>query len=241
MRQGIFEIISNKQLARDTFELKLRGETAGIRPGQFCEIKAEGFFLRRPFSVCGAEDGVLTVCYHVSGKGTAAMSAIKSGELDVLSELGNGYDLTVSGDRPLLIGGGTGITPLCFLAKELVKQGKKPRVIMGFASKEDVFNEEIFTELGVEVTLLTADGSAGRKGLVTDAMDDAEYTHIYSCGPMPMFRAISEKAKTAAQFSLEARMGCGFGACMGCTIETKNGQKRVCKEGPVFTAEALKW
>lgn len=241
MRQGIYEIISNHQVARDTFELKLRGDTAGIRPGQFCEIKAEGFFLRRPFSVCGAEDNVLTVCYHVSGKGTETMSKIQSGTLDVLTELGNGYDMSVSGESPLLIGGGTGITPLCFLAKELLKAGKCPRVIMGFASKEDVFKYDEIKALGIEVTLMTADGSAGRKGLVTDAIDEADYTHIYSCGPVAMFRAISEKAKTGAQLSLEARMGCGFGACMGCTIETKNGMKRVCKEGPVFTAEEIKW
>lgn len=241
MRQGIFEIISNNAVARDTYELKLRGNTEGIVPGSFCEIKAEGFFLRRPFSVCNAESGELTVVYHVSGAGTEAISRIKDGTLDVLTNLGNGYNMSAAGERPLLIAGGTGLTPLNFLARELKKQGKNPRVIMGFASKDDVFYYDELTALGIDVTLMTADGSAGRKGLVTDAMDDCEYSHIYSCGPMAMFKAISEKAKAPAEFSLEARMGCGFGACVGCTIETKKGAKRVCKDGPVFPAEDLIW
>lgn len=241
MRQGEFRIISNRQIARDTFELKLGGVTDGIIPGQFVEIQAEGFFLRRPFSVCDAENGVLTVCYHISGKGTEAMSRLRSGTLNVLCELGNGYDIKKAGENPLLIAGGTGLTPMHFLAKALLKRGIKPRLIMGFASNEDVFYYDELKAMGAEVVLMTADGSAGRKGLVTDAMDEAEYTQIYSCGPMAMFKAIAEKAKTQAQFSLEARMGCGYGACMGCTIETKNGFKRVCKEGPVFYAEELKW
>lgn len=241
MKQGIFEIISNRPVARERFELKLRGDTEGIRPGQFAEISVPGFFLRRPFSVCDAENGVLTVVYHAAGAGTTALSRMESGTLDVLTHLGNGYDMSVSGERPLLIAGGTGLTPLNFLAKELKKQGKSPRVIMGFASKADVFYYDELTALGIEVDLLTADGSAGRQGFVLDAMDDAPYTSIYSCGPIPMFKAISEKAKAPAQFSLEARMGCGIGACMGCTIETANGAKRVCKDGPVFKAEELIW
>lgn len=242
MRQFFYEIISNRPIARERFELKLRGETDGIVPGQFVEIKAEGFFLRRPFSVCGAEDGVLTVVYHALGAGTAALSRMKAGDrLDVLTQLGNGYDMSAAGEHPLLIAGGTGLTPLCFLAKELKKAGIRPRIIMGFASAADVFYYDELCALGIDVTLLTADGSAGRKGFVLDALDDAPYTQIYACGPIPMFRAISERAAAGAQFSLEARMGCGFGACMGCTIETRSGAKRVCKDGPVFRAEELIW
>lgn len=241
MRNEAFEILSNRPVARDRFELRLAGCTDGICPGQFVELKAEGFFLRRPFSVCDAEDGVLTVVYHVLGEGTGALSRRSGGTLDVLCGLGNGFDLSCAGERPLLIAGGTGLTPLYFLAKELKKAGHEPRLIMGFAARDDVFYFDRLHALGIEPVVMTADGSAGRRGFVTEAMDERPYTQIYSCGPLAMLAAVAAKAKSPAQFSLEARMGCGFGACMGCTIETKYGARRVCRDGPVFRAEELIW
>lgn len=241
MKQGTLEIISNRSVARDTFELRLRGDTQGVRPGQFAEIAVPGFFLRRPFSICDAESGVLTLVYHVSGAGTAALSRMGSGELEVMYGLGNGFDMTSAGERPLLIAGGTGLTPIYFLAKTLKAAGISPLVIAGFASYEDVFYCDRLAQGRVDTVVLTADGSAGRKGLVTDAMDDEAYSAVYACGPLPMLKALQEKCTAPAQFSLEARMGCGFGACMGCTIETKNGGRRVCKDGPVFKAEDLIW
>ena len=241
MKQGKLEIISNRSVARDTFELRLRGDTDGVRPGQFAEVSVPGFFLRRPFSICDAEEGVLTLVYHVSGEGTAALSRMGSGKLEVMYGLGNGFDMASAGEHPLLIAGGTGLTPIYFLAKTLKAAGINPLVIAGFASFEDVFYCDRLAQHGIDTVVLTADGSVGRKGLVTDAMDDETYSAVYACGPLPMLRALQEKCTAPAQFSLEARMGCGFGACMGCTIETKNGGRRVCKDGPVFKAEDLIW
>ena len=242
MRQEIFKVISNKEIAKDRYELKLYGNTEGIVPGQFVEIKVDGFFLRRPFSVCDAENNELTVVYHASGEGTKAMTCVRSGaEADVLTQLGNGYDMESAGELPLLISGGTGLTPVFFLAKTLKKQGKNVKVVMGFASSDEVFYYDELKALGVDTVLYTVDGSAGEKGLVTDAMNASAYTQIYSCGPFPMLKAIAQKAETDAQFSMEARMCCGIGACVGCTIDTVNGAKRVCKDGPVFKAKELKW
>lgn len=241
MKQGKLEIISNRSVARDTFELRLRGDTDGVRPGQFAEVSVPGFFLRRPFSICDAEEGVLTLVYHVSGEGTAALSRMGSGKLEVMYGLGNGFDMASAGEHPLLIAGGTGLTPIYFLAKTLKAAGINPLVIAGFASFEDVFYCDRLAQHGIDTVVLTADGSVGRKGLVTDAMDDEAYSAVYACGPLPMLKAVREKCTAPAQFSLEARMGCGFGACMGCTIETKNGGRRVCKDGPVFKAEDLIW
>lgn len=241
MKQGTLEIISNRPVARDTFELRLRGDTEGVRPGQFAEVSVPGFFLRRPFSICDAENGVLTLVYHVSGAGTAALSKMQSGALSVMYALGNGYDLSAAGERPLLIAGGTGLTPIYFLAKTLKAAGIDPLVIAGFASCEDLFYCDRLAQCRIDTVVLTADGSVGRKGLVTDAMDEEAYSSVYACGPLAMLKAVQEKCTAPAQFSLEARMGCGFGACMGCTIETKNGGRRVCKDGPVFKAEELVW
>ena len=236
-----FEILSNKKIAQNTWEIVLRGDTRGIAPGQFVNLKLEGFYLRRPLSVCDFDDGTLTLIYKVVGRGTEALAALPAGTaLDVLTGLGNGYDTSVSGLRPLLIGGGAGVPPLYALAKALIREGKTPAVILGFNSAGEVFYEEEFRALGTAPTVTTADGSYGVKGFVTDAME-LDYTYFYTCGPEPMLRAVYAKSVTSGQFSLEERMGCGFGACMGCTCKTKTGHKRVCKDGPVLTKEELPW
>lgn len=241
MFDGKFEIVSNRPIAKNTFELVLSGDTEGIRPGQFVNLKLEGFYLRRPISVCDFAPGRLTLIYKVVGRGTAFMAELAPGAvIDTLTGLGNGYDTAPSGDRPLLIGGGAGVPPLYALTKALLAEGKKPAVILGFNSADEVFYEEAFRALGAEVRVTTADGSYGIKGFVTDAMD-LPYTYFYTCGPEPMLKAVYQKSVTSGQFSLEERMGCGFGACMGCTCRTKTGHKRVCKDGPVFTKEELPW
>ena len=242
MKQGKFEIIENIPLAKDIMSLRLGGDTGAIvRPGQFVNIQVEGCFLRRPLSVCDWDESSLTVAYRIVGRGTELLSKMKNGSLDVLTGLGNGFDTSLSGDRPLLIGGGMGFTPLYALAKALIKEGKKPLVILGFASKEQAVYVDEFRTLGCEVTVCTEDGSLGLKGYVTRAMEGLDYSHFYTCGPEAMFKAVSDCSVTSGQFSFEQRMGCGFGACMGCSCETLYGVKRICKEGPVLMKEEIKW
>ncbi|MCR4632574.1 MAG: dihydroorotate dehydrogenase electron transfer subunit [Erysipelotrichaceae bacterium] len=241
MKQGRFKILENEQIALHTFRLRLQGEgLEEVRPGQFVNVKLEPFFLRRPISVCDVNENVLTLIYKTVGEGTKKMSKLKEGELDLLTGLGNGYDLNKSGTRPLLIGGGVGVPPLYLLAKELRKQGKEVQVILGFNKKEEIFMEKEFEELGCKVYVTTADGSYGIKGFVSDAMD-LDYSYFYSCGPLPMLKAVNKMAKSEGEFSFEERMGCGFGACMGCSIQVKDGYKRVCKEGPVFERKEILW
>ncbi len=242
MRQGIFQIIENLPLARDIMSLRLGGDTGAIvRPGQFVNIQVEGCFLRRPLSVCDWDGDSLTVVYRIAGRGTELLAKMKNGSLDVLTGLGNGFNTALSGDRPLLIGGGLGFTPLYALAKNLIKDGKKVQVILGFASKEQAVYVDKFKALGCEVTVCTEDGSLGLKGYVTRAMEGLDYSHFYTCGPEAMFKAVSDCSLTSGQFSFEQRMGCGFGACMGCSCETLYGVKRICKEGPVLMKEEIKW
>lgn len=242
MRQGIFQIIENLPLARDIMSMRLGGDTGAIvRPGQFVNIQVEGCFLRRPLSVCDWDGDSLTVVYRIAGRGTELLAKMKNGSLDVLTGLGNGFDTSISGDRPLLIGGGLGFTPLYALAKNLIKEGKKVQVILGFASKEQAVYVDKFKALGCEVTVCTEDGSLGLKGYVTRAMEGLDYSHFYTCGPEAMFKAVSDCSLTSGQFSFEQRMGCGFGACMGCSCETLYGVKRICKEGPVLMKEEIKW
>lgn len=242
MKQSLFEIIENIPLTRDVYRMKLRGDLSQItRPGQFVNIRLSGLYLRRPISVCDAENGVLTLIYKAVGEGTRQMSRMAAGEnLDVLTGLGNGYDLSRAGDRPLLLGGGVGVPPLYLLAKELVRAGKTPRVILGFNTKDEVFYEEEFRALGCDVTVTTVDGTCGTKGFVTDAMGEG-YTFFYTCGPEPMLKAVYRTSKTSGQMSFERRMGCGFGACMGCSCKTITGNKRICKEGPVMDKEDILW
>lgn len=243
MKRGIFSVKENQCLAKDTYLMILTGDTEAITgPGQFVNIALEGNFLRRPISVCDYKPGELTLIYKIVGRGTAQMRTMPAGtKLDILTGLGNGYDLEPSGDKPLLIGGGAGIPPLYALAKKLLAQGKHPAVILGFNRAEERFFQREFEELGVAVTVATADGSVGVKGFVTDAMPQDGYTYIYTCGPEPMLRAVYDKSVTPGQFSFEERMGCGFGACMGCTCQTKYGNKRICREGPVLEKEEILW
>ncbi len=243
MKQEIFKIKSQQTIANDVVKMELEGNTDGITAsGQFVNIKLDGFYLRRPISVCDYDENSLTLIYKIVGEGTLAMSKYEKGtELDILTGLGNGYDLSKSGDAPLLIGGGVGVPPMYNLCKKLVAEGKNPTVILGFNSKCDVFYEDEFAALGAKVLVTTADGSYGIKGFVTDAMDGLDYTYFYTCGPEPMFKAVYNASKTSGQFSFEERMGCGFGACMGCSCKTKYGNKRICKDGPVLEKEEIIW
>ena len=243
MKDSIFTIKSNEKIAKNTYECVLVGDTSDITAsGQFVNIRLDGFYLRRPISVCDVRGDELTLIYKVVGKGTEVMARTEAGATwQVLTGLGNGYDLSLSGDSPLLIGGGAGVPPMYLLCRRLVAEGKKCSVILGFGSKDEVFYEEKFKELGADVYVTTVDGSYGTRGFVTDAMDSVEYTHFYTCGPEPMLKAIYAKSKTGGSFSFEERMGCGFGACMGCSCKTVTGYKRICKEGPVMQKEDILW
>ena len=250
MKQRLFEIKSNEQIAKNVYRMQLCGDTAGILPGQFVNIRVQGQFLRRPISVCDVTEvkgerleakGMLTIIYKVVGVGTEAMSHLPVGtQLDVLTVLGNGYDLSKAGNAPLLVGGGVGVPPMYMLARQLREIGKNVRVILGFNTKDEVFYEEEFRALGCDVTVTTVDGSHGVKGFVTNALDGKQ-SYYYTCGPLPMIKALLQAVGTNGEVSMEERMGCGFGACMGCTIQTTQGPKRVCKEGPVFPAEVLQF
>jgi len=242
MKQVIFEIIENKPLREDVMRLRLRGDCSAIvRAGQFVNLKIEGQFLRRPLSVCDVQDDALTVCYQIKGQGTEKLAAMEKGSLDLLTGLGNGFDKSLAGDKPLLIGGGMGFTPMYILAKELIAMGTRPTVILGFNTLGEVIYEAEFKALGADVIVSTVDGTYGVKGFVTDAMEALDYSYFYTCGPESMFRAICDKSKTSGECSFEARMGCGFGACMGCSCETLYGTKRICKDGPVLKKEEIKW
>ena len=246
MKQGFYTVTENKPLTATVYEMKLAGDVAGVRCGQFINILLDGLYLRRPISVCDVtdtnEEKSITILYKVVGKGTEKMATLPVGvTLDVLTDLGNGYDSTLSGEKPLLIGGGVGVPPLYLLAKGLIAEGKMVTVILGFNTKDEIFYEEEFKALGADVKVATADGSYGIKGFVTNAMEGLEYTYFYTCGPEPMLKAVYNASTTSGQFSFEERMGCGFGACMGCSCKTVTGYKRICKDGPVLTKEEILW
>ncbi len=240
MQQTTYTLLENTLLAPAVYRMTLQGDTTAItRPGQFVNLKLDGLFLRRPISVCDWDENTLILIYKVVGKGTAQMAEMKPGDtLDALAGLGNGYDISACPDRPVLVGGGVGVPPLYGLAKRLLAAGKKPSVILGFNRVDEIFYDMEFAALGLSVAVTTVDGSAGTKGYVTDAMKGGEY--VCACGPEPMLKAVHAKA-AGGQFSFEARMGCGFGACMGCTCKTITGYKRICKEGPVMTKEEIIW
>ena len=242
MKQGIFKISENKKLVENVYKMVLVGDTSDITAcGQFINIQLDGLYLRRPISVCDCDETAVTIIYKVVGKGTEQMSKLIVGDtLDVLTGLGNGYDLSLSGDNPVLLGGGVGVPPLYMLAKKLVAQGKKVSVILGFNTQSEVFYEQEFKDLGCDVTVTTVDGSYGVKGFVTNAYPN-DYTYFYTCGPEPMLKAIYKTSKTSGQLSFEERMGCGFGACMGCSCKTIAGYKRICKDGPVMQKEEILW
>lgn len=242
MKQGIFKISLNEKLTDNVYKMVLSGDTSDITAcGQFINIQLDGLYLRRPISVCDKDDTSVTIIYKVVGKGTEQMAKMTVGEsLDVLTGLGNGYDLSVSGDRPVLLGGGVGVPPLYMLARHLVEQGKDVSVVLGFNTACEVFYENEFKSLGCNVTVTTVDGSYGVKGFVTNAYPN-DYTYFYTCGPEPMLKAIYKTATTSGQMSFEERMGCGFGACMGCSCKTIAGYKRICKDGPVMLKEEILW
>lgn len=244
MKQSWYEIISNKRIAKDVYKMWLFGDTSEITcPGQFVNIKIDGLFLRRPISVCDCDGKSLTIIYKVVGVGTEKMSKMTDGKkLDILTGLGNGYTLDKSGNAPLIIGGGVGVPPMYLLAKQLVKQGKKPIAILGFNEADEIFYEKEFRALGIDVHIATADGSVGTKGFVTDVIKKLDgYTYTFSCGPEPMLKAIYDSVNVSGQYSFEERMGCGFGACMGCSCKTKYGNKRICKDGPILEKEEIIW
>ncbi len=243
MNKVYFTITENKHLTRDVCLMVLRGDTSEISsPGQFLNLKLNDFTLRRPISVCDYDENQVTLIYKIVGEGTSAMEKLQVGEtIDALVGLGNGFDTTKSGENPLLIGGGVGIPPLYNLCKKLIEEGKTPSVVLGFNSNDEAFFEKEFMELGGNVFVTTVDGSYGKKGFVTDVMLQISYSYFYTCGPMPMFRAIEKVAITDGQYSFEERMGCGFGICMGCSMKTKSGNKRICTDGPVFEREEIIW
>lgn len=242
MKQGFYTLSRRKELAQGVWELRLAGDTAPITaPGQFVDIQVDGCFLRRPISVCDWDKEGLTIVFKVVGQGTAALAGTPEGRtLDLLCGLGNGFDLSQCGRRPLLVGGGLGAAPLYGLAKALLAAGKAPRLVLGFNRREDIFYEKNFRALGVDTVITTVDGSAGVKGFVTDALPE-QYDMFCACGPLPMLKALDQATTCPGQFSFEERMGCGFGACMGCTVKVKGGYKRICKDGPVLVKEEILW
>ncbi len=243
MKQSIFEIESNEKIAKDVFRMVLSGDTSDLKnPGQFVNIKLDGFFLRRPISVCDYDDGTLTLIYKVVGEGTEVMSRMCKGEkLDILTGLGNGFDTSVSGQNPVVIGGGVGVPPMFNLARKLISEGKTVTAVLGFNKEEEIFYKDEFEKLGAKVLISTVDGSVGVKGFVTDAMKEIDFSYTYCCGPEPMLKAVYNASEKSGQFSFEERMGCGFGACMGCSCKTKYGNKRICKDGPVLVKEEIIW
>lgn len=243
MKQVLLTVEANEKIALNTFKMILSGDVGDItKPGQFVNIKLDGFYLRRPISVCDKTDDTLTIIYKTVGNGTKEMSGLEKGAvLDVLTGLGNGYNTDKSGNNPVLIGGGAGVPPMYLLCKKLVSEGKTPSLILGFNTKDEVFYKDEFESLGVKTYITTADGTFGIKGFVTDALKNIEYSYFYTCGPEPMFRAVAKSVKTKGQYSFEERMGCGFGACMGCSCKTLTGNKRICKDGPVMESEEIIW
>ena len=242
-KRDIYTVLENKKIAKDVFLMVLEGDTQYITaPGQFINILVEGFYLRRPISICDWDDKTITIIYKVVGKGTEAMAEMLPGKkLDILTGLGNGFTAKEGSEKPLVIGGGVGAPPMYGVAKHLMEKGAKPTVILGFTSKDDVFYEEEFKALGCKVYVTTVDGSYGIKGFVTEAMKEIDYTHFFTCGPEPMLKAVWNASETSGQLSFEERMGCGFGACMGCSCKTLTGFKRICKDGPIMMKEEILW
>ncbi len=243
LKQTLFTIKTNERIAEKTFRMELLGDSSPLcRPGQFVNVKLDGFFLRRPISVCDYDENGIVLIYKTVGSGTEYMSRLEAGtELDLLVGLGNGFDTAKSGEKPLLIAGGGGVPPMVNLAKTLIAENKRVQAVIGFNTANEVYCEDELKSLGAEVIVTTADGSSGVKGFVTDAVRSLDYSCFYTCGPMPMYKAIRGVIKTEGQYSFEERMGCGFGACMGCSMMTRNGAKRICKDGPVFCSEDILW
>ena len=253
MKQSLFTVFSNRLLTPDArqpvCEMVLEGELtpapgAVNRPGQFVNVRLDGLFLRRPISVCDWDERTITLIYKVVGEGTALLAGLRPGaRLDLLTGLGNGFSTANDARRPLLVGGGVGVPPLYGLARKLLSEGRPVQVVLGFNTAAEVFYEEEFRALGCEVTVSTVDGSRGVEGFVTTAIAERglDFDYFYACGPLPMLHALYNAVEQDGQLSFEERMGCGFGACMGCSCKTKYGYKRICKEGPVLTKDEIIW
>lgn len=243
MKNVIYTISSNDRLTENVYRMVLCGDTSAVTAsGQFINILIEGLFLRRPISVFDCNENEVKIIYKVVGVGTEKMASMTAGmKLDCLVGLGNGFDTSVSGDKPVVLGGGVGVPPMFYLAKKLLAEGKQVTAILGFNKADEVFCKEDFESIGAKTIVATADGSAGVKGFVTDALNDVDYTYFYTCGPEPMLKAVYNSTLTSGQLSFEERMGCGFGACMGCSCKTKYGNKRICKDGPVLVKEEIIW
>ena len=244
-KKGLYRIVSNTALTPAIYRMVLEGDTQYItRSGQFINIELEGKFLRRPISVADYDDNTVTIIYKVVGRGTEQMKGMTAGQrLDILTGLGNGFSTDNGTERQLLVGGGVGVPPMYNLCKRLLAEGKRPMVIIGFNTKEEVFYYEEFKALGVDVYCSTADGSFGTKGFVTDVIreEGLVFDYLYTCGPLPMLKALYDATEVDGEYSFEERMGCGFGACMGCTCKTKYGNKRICKDGPVLKRDEIVW
>ena len=243
MKQSIFTIKENRALTDLVWLMRLEGDTSDVTAaGQFVNIQLDGLYLRRPISVFDCEDGLLSIIYKVVGKGTEKMTTLPVGtELDILTGLGNGYDLAKVGEKPVLVGGGVGVPPMYYLAKRLIAAGKRPKIVVGFNTEGEIFGVEFFEALGLNVTVTTVDGSRGIKGFVTNALETLDYDYICTCGPEPMLKALYRATECSGQYSFEERMGCGFGACMGCSCKTVTGYKRICKDGPILEKEEILW
>ena len=243
MKQSIFKITENRALTDLVWLMRLCGDTSEITAaGQFVNIQLDGLYLRRPISVFDCKEGELSIIYKIVGKGTEKMTALPVGtELDILTGLGNGYDLSKVGEKPVLVGGGVGVPPMYYLAKKLIEAGKRPEIVVGFNTESEIFGVEFFEELGLNVTVTTVDGSRGIKGFVTNALETLDYGYICTCGPEPMLKALYRATECSGQYSFEERMGCGFGACMGCSCKTVTGYKRICKDGPILEKEEILW
>ena len=243
MKKVIYTISSNEKLTENVYRMVLSGDTSAVTAsGQFINILLEGLYLRRPISIFDCKENELSIIYKVVGTGTEKMAGLPAGtELDCLVGLGNGFDTSVSGDKPVVLGGGVGVPPMFYLAKKLIEEGKQVTAILGFNKADEIFCKEDFEAIGAKTIIATADGSIGVKGFVTDALKDVDYTYFYTCGPEPMLKAVYNSTETSGQLSFEERMGCGFGACMGCSCKTKYGNKRICKDGPVLVKEEIIW
>ncbi|MBO5672369.1 MAG: dihydroorotate dehydrogenase electron transfer subunit [Alistipes sp.] len=244
-KKGLYTIVSNTPLTPVVYRMVLEGDTQYItHSGEFINIELSGKFLRRPISIADYDERTITIIYKVVGRGTEQMKQMQAGEvLDILTGLGNGFSTDNDAKRPLLVGGGVGVPPMYNLCKRLLSEGKKPMVILGFNTASEIFYAEEFRALGVDVYISTADGSEGTKGFVTDVIREKalEFDYLYTCGPLPMLKALYDATESPAEFSFEERMGCGFGACMGCSCKTKYGNKRICKDGPVLKREEIIW
>ena len=243
MKEADYIIISNIALNSAIYEMRLKGDTGALsRSGQFIDVAVTGKYLRRPISVCDYDEKGLTIVYKVVGEGTAALSRMRPGEsVNALCGLGNGFDDGAAAKKIALVGGGVGLPPLYGLAKRLKENGAVFSVLAGFNSAADMYYTDNFRALCGDVRIATADGSFGTKGFVTSLLGKGEFDYFYACGPLPMLKAIMNADDHPAQLSFEERMGCGFGACMGCTVKVKGGYKRICKDGPVLVREEVIW